>query len=222
MDDATVEYAHDRYEQIETRLVSMLEASGFSRASFQLVPISGLLGDNLIAPSANLPWYQGPTLFQALDALPRPVSDEQRPLRMPLDDVFKIGGIGTVPRGRVAYGILRPGMNITFSPSQIQAQVRCFEIGGSDFQHAEPGHVTAFSMTPRIDHQSLRVGMVVSSSEREPAKEVSSFEAYLVVLVIPDPAVSQLEVRWTATLVVNLTLFWRSWMLVQVDLGEQI
>lgn len=71
------------------------------------MPISGFQGDNMIERSTNLPWYKGPTLLEALDAIDPPKRPSDKPLRLPLQDVYKIGGIGTVPVGRVETGIIK-------------------------------------------------------------------------------------------------------------------
>ena len=73
----------------------------------------------MLEKSANLTWFKGPTLMEALDQLIPPKRPTEKPLRLPLQDVYKIGGIGTVPVGRVETGILKPGMNVTFAPSAI-------------------------------------------------------------------------------------------------------
>merc|ERR1740129_951174 len=74
---------------------------GYNVANIPFIPISGWVGDNMIEASDNMGWYNGPTLLAALDALRPPKRPSDKPLRLPLQDVYKIGGIGTVPVGRV-------------------------------------------------------------------------------------------------------------------------
>lgn len=81
--------------------------SGRCFLQVNFVPISGFQGDNMIERSTNLPWYKGPTLLEALDAIDPPKRPSDKPLRLPLQDVYKIGGIGTVPVGRVETGIIK-------------------------------------------------------------------------------------------------------------------
>ena len=83
------------------------------------VPVSGWVGDNIIELSENTPWYKGPTLLEALDKLPLPKRMTDKPLRLPLQDVYKIGGVGTVPVGRVETGILKAGMVVNFAPTSL-------------------------------------------------------------------------------------------------------
>ena len=71
------------------------------------IPISGWTGDNMVERSENMKWYKGPTLLEALDALKAPKRATDKPLRLPLQDVYKISGIGTVPVGRVETGQIK-------------------------------------------------------------------------------------------------------------------
>jgi len=82
----------------------------------------------MLEKSANLPWYKGPTLLEALDSVKEPKRPSDKPLRVPLQDVYKIGGIGTVPVGRVETGILKPGAVVTFAPAMITTEVKSVEM----------------------------------------------------------------------------------------------
>jgi len=117
MDEKTVNFSKDRYEEIKTELTAFLKKIGYKTETIPFVPISGFNGDNMIDKSSNTPWYSGPTLIQALDQIVPPKRATEKPLRLPLQDVYKIGGIGTVPVGRVETGILKPNMDVYFAPS---------------------------------------------------------------------------------------------------------
>jgi elongation factor 1-alpha len=91
------------------------------------IPFSGWEGDNLLERSAKTSWYKGPTLIQTLDQIEPPKHPTDKPLRLPLQDVYKIGGIGTVPVGMIETGILKPGMNVVFAPSSIESEVKSVE-----------------------------------------------------------------------------------------------
>ena len=108
---------------------------GFNPKAVPCVPISGWHGDNMLETSTNMSWYKGwaierkegkasgTTLLEALDAILPPVRPTDKALRLPLQDVYKIGGIGTVPVGRVETGIIKPGMVVTFAPQQLSTEV---------------------------------------------------------------------------------------------------
>ena len=132
-------YSEKRYDEIKAEVSGYLETIGYRAQSVPFVPISGWLGENLIEPTEKMPWYRGwtsdnrggqtrgKTLWEAIDALAPPSRLIEKPLRLPLQDIYKIGGIGTVPVGRVETGILRPHMVVNFAPSNLQDEVNSFE-----------------------------------------------------------------------------------------------
>merc|ERR1719230_340073 len=96
MDDKSVKYSEARYKEIRGELETYLKKVGYNPAKIEFIPISGWEGDNMIESSENMPWYKGPILLDALDNIPPPQRPIDKPLRLPLQDVYKIGGIGTV------------------------------------------------------------------------------------------------------------------------------
>ena len=119
MDDVSVKYGEGRYKEIKAEVSTYLKKVGYKPMKIPFVPISGWMGDNMIDKSTNMPWYKGPYLLEALDNANPPKRPVDKPLRLPLQDVYKIGGIGTVPVGRVETGVIKPGMVCTFAPVQI-------------------------------------------------------------------------------------------------------
>jgi elongation factor 1-alpha len=127
IDEQTVNYSEERYNEIKKEISDFIKKVGYKPENVPFIPISGWEGDNLIEKSTKTSWYKGPTLIQALDQIEPPKRPTDKPLRLPLQDVYKIGGIGTVPVGRVETGILKPGMNVVFAPSNIKSEVRSVE-----------------------------------------------------------------------------------------------
>ena len=129
MDSTTPPYSKDRYEEIKGEVSNYLKKVGYKPANIPFVPISGWVGDNMLEKSENMSWYKGPTLLEALDNIKPPKRPTDKPLRLPLQDVFKIGGVGTVPVGRVETGVLKPGTSITFNflPRHLPPTIRIFE-----------------------------------------------------------------------------------------------
>ena len=115
-------------------------------------------GDNMLEPSTNMSWYKGwevtrkegnakgTTLLEALDAIIPPARPTDKPLRLPLQDVYKIGGIGTVPVGRVETGIIKPGMVITFAPNNLTTEVKSVEMHHESLPEAVPGDNVGFNV----------------------------------------------------------------------------
>merc|ERR1712196_580791 len=128
MDDKSVKYSKDRYEEIKNEVSGYLKKVGYKPNKIPFIPISGWEGDNMLTKSINMPWYKGPCLIEALNAVKPPKRPIDKPLRLPLQDVYKIGGIGTVPVGRVETGLLKPGMNVVFAPAGVSTEVKSVEM----------------------------------------------------------------------------------------------
>lgn len=128
MDEKSVNFAEARFQEIEKEVSDYLKKIGYNPKTIPFVPISGWCGDNMIEKSPNLKWYKGPTLLEALNGITPPKRPTDKPLRLPLQDVYKIGGIGTVPVGRVETGILKPGMSVTFAPGGLTTEVKSVEM----------------------------------------------------------------------------------------------
>jgi elongation factor 1-alpha len=184
MDDKSVNYSQARYEEIKKEVGSYLKKVGYNVEKVQFVPISGWNGDNMIEASSNMPWYKGPTLLAALDLLEPPVRPSDKPLRLPLQDVYKIGGIGTVPVGRVETGIMKPGDVVTFAPANVTTEVKSIEMHHESLPEAVPGDNVGFNVK-NISVKDIRRGFVCSNSKNDPAKECDTFKAQVIVLNHP-------------------------------------
>lgn len=128
MDEKTVNYSEERYNEITKELKDYLKRVGYDPSKIPMIPISGWNGDNMLERSPNLSWYKGPILIEALDAIIPPKRPTDKPLRLPLQDVYKISGIGTVPVGRVETGLIKPGITVQFAPSGITTEVKSVEM----------------------------------------------------------------------------------------------
>ncbi len=139
MDDAQVNYGKERYDEMKNEISRMIRMVGYKVEKVHFVPVSGLMGENLIKKSEKMPWYNGPTLMEAFDLLELPAKPTNKPLRVPIQDVYSITGIGTVPVGRVETGVLKPGTNLIFMPSNKVAEVKSIEMHHTQIPMAEPG-----------------------------------------------------------------------------------
>ncbi|CAA6661812.1 unnamed protein product [Spirodela intermedia] len=162
MDATTPKYSKARYEEIVKEVSSYLKKVGYNPDKIPFVPISGFEGDNMIERSTNLDWYKGPTLLDALDQISEPKRPSDKPLRLPLQDVYKIGGIGTVPVGRVETGVLKPGMVVTFGPTGLTTEVKS-----------------------NVAVKDLKRGFVASNSKDDPAKEAANFTSQVIIMNHP-------------------------------------
>ena len=139
MDDASVNWNKERYEEVKNEVSRMLKMVGFKVDKVNFIPTSGWTGDNLFGKSEKMPWYTGPALMEALDLLELPPKPTNKPLRIPVQDIYSITGIGTVPVGRVETGVLKEGAKIIFMPSNKTAEVKSLEMHHSRIPAAEPG-----------------------------------------------------------------------------------
>ncbi|KAG5508471.1 hypothetical protein GH5_06713 [Leishmania sp. Ghana 2012 LV757] len=184
MDDKTVQYSQSRYEEISKEVGTYLKRVGYNPEKVRFIPISGWQGDNMIDKSDSMPWYKGPTLLDALDMLEAPVRPVDKPLRLPLQDVYKIGGIGTVPVGRVETGIMKPGDVVTFAPANVTTEVKSIEMHHEQLAEAVPGDNVGFNVK-NVSVKDIRRGNVCGNSKNDPPKEAADFTAQVIVLNHP-------------------------------------
>jgi elongation factor 1-alpha len=184
MDATEPKYDKKRYDEIVKEVSSYVKKVGYNPEKIAFVPISGFQGDNMIERSTNLDWYKGPTLLEALDNIEPPKRPSDKPLRLPLQDVYKIGGIGTVPVGRVETGVIKPGMVVVFAPSGLTTEVKSVEMHHESLPEAAPGDNVGFNVK-NVSVKELKRGFVASDSKNDPAKEAASFVAQVIIMNHP-------------------------------------
>eukprot|EP00070_Physeter_catodon_P015586 XP_023973523.1 elongation factor 1-alpha-like [Physeter catodon] len=177
-------YSEDRFNEIQKEVAMYLKKVGYNPEKVPFVAISGFQGDNMVEKSTNMPWYKGKTLVEALDMMEAPKRPSDKPLRLPLQDVYKIGGIGTVPVGRVETGILKAGMVLTFAPVGLTTECKSVEMHHEVLDEAVPGDNVGFNVK-NVSVKELKRGYVASDSKNDPAKGCSSFLAQVIVLNHP-------------------------------------
>jgi elongation factor 1-alpha len=185
MDDKSTNWSEDRYNEIKDEVSKYLKKTGYKVEEIPFIPISGWCGDNMLERSENMKWYKGPILMEALDSIKPPSRPTDKPLRLPLQDVYKIGGIGTVPVGRVETGILKPNMTVTFAPGDLVTEVKSVEMHHEALEQAVPGDNVGFNVK-NLSIKDIRRGMVCGDSKNDPPKGCSSFDAQVIVLNHPN------------------------------------
>jgi len=184
MDEKSTNWSEARFNEIKTETSSFIKKIGYNPEKVNFVPISGWLGDNMLEKSTNMPWYKGLTLLEALDALTEPKRPSDKPLRIPLQDVYKIGGIGTVPVGRVETGVLKPGAVVTFAPAGITTEVKSVEMHHEALTQALPGDNVGFNVK-NVAVKDLRRGFVCGDAKQDPPQETDNFVAQVIILNHP-------------------------------------
>jgi len=188
----THKYSEDRFKEITAEVQKFIKKVGYNPKTVAMVPISGYHGDNMIEPSTNMSWYKGwktdkasgKTLIEAIDGIDPPARPTDKPLRLPLQDVYKIGGVGTVPVGRVETGILKPGMIVSFAPAMVATECKSVEMHHEQLTQAGPGDNVGFNVR-NVSVKDIRRGNVASDSANDPAKEAKMFVAQVIIMNHP-------------------------------------
>ena len=196
MDSTAPPFSKDRYEEIQKEVSGYIKKIGYTPEAVAFVPISGWHGDNMLEASDNMPWFKGwnvarkegdatgKTLLEALDSIIPPTRPTSLALRLPLQDVYKIGGIGTVPVGRVETGVLKPGMVVQFAPAMLSTEVKSVEMHHESLTEAVPGDNVGFNVKS-VSVKEIRRGMVAGDTKNDPPKGCESFRAQVIILNHP-------------------------------------
>ncbi|HDH06954.1 MAG TPA: translation elongation factor EF-1 subunit alpha [Thermoproteales archaeon] len=178
-----VNWSKERYEEVKAGVSKLLRMIGYKVEKIPFVPISGLLGDNLVEKSPNMPWYDGPTLYEAFDLLEEPPRPIDKPLRIPIQDVYSIRGVGTVPVGKVETGVLKVGDKVVFMPINKVGEVKSIETHHTRIEKALPGDNIGFNVKG-IERRELKRGDVAGHTTNPPTV-VEEFIGRIIVLYHP-------------------------------------
>ncbi|XP_043922967.1 elongation factor 1-alpha-like [Protopterus annectens] len=196
MDATEPPYSQKRFEEVVKTVTVYLKKIGYNPAAVPFVPVSGWTGENVLIRSEKMPWFKGwrikrkegnasgNTLLEVLDSILPPIRQTNKPLRLPLQDVYKIGGIGTVPVGKIETGILKPGMLISFAPANLTAEVKSIEMHHEPMQAAFPGHNVGFNVKS-LSVKNIRRGNVAGNANNDPPEDAASFTAQVIILNHP-------------------------------------
>uniref|UniRef100_A0A7N5JN42 Elongation factor 1-alpha n=1 Tax=Ailuropoda melanoleuca TaxID=9646 RepID=A0A7N5JN42_AILME len=173
-----------RYEEIVKEVSTYIKKIGYNPDTVAFVPISGWNGDNMLEPSANMPWFKGwkvtrrdgnasgTTLLEALDCILPPTCPTDKPLRLPL------------PVGRVETGVLKPGMLVTFAPVNVTTEVKSVEMHHEALSEALPGDNVGFNVK-NVSVKDVCRGNVAGDSKNDPPMEAAGFTAQVIILNHP-------------------------------------
>jgi elongation factor 1-alpha len=167
MDATEPPYSEKRYKEIVEVLSKFLKSIGYDVSKVPFIPISAWTGENLIERSPNIPWYNGPVLVEALDYLVPPAKPIDKPLRIPIQDVYSISGVGTVAVGRVESGVLKSGDKVSIMPPALTAEVKSIETHHVRIEKAEPGDNIGFNLKG-VERKDIKRGDVVGPIDSPP------------------------------------------------------
>ena len=179
----SVNYDHVKFEEVKKDVTSLLKNIGYKIEDVPMIPISAYMGDNIAKKSDKTPWYSGPTLLETLDALKVPEKPTTKPLRVPIQDVYTITGVGTVPVGRVETGILKVNDKVIIMPANAIGEVKSIEMHHVQMPQAEPGDNIGFNLKG-VEKNAIRRGDVLGLPSNPPTV-AEEFTAQIVVLNHP-------------------------------------
>jgi elongation factor 1-alpha len=183
MDDQIVKWSKDRYDIVKAEVETLLKTVGYNTSKIHFIPSSGWKGDNLVKKSENMGWYTGPTLYEALNEFILPSLPIDKALRLPVQDVFSITGVGTVPVGRVETGQMKVGQSVIVMPGGATAEVKSIETHHVPMSSASAGDNIGFNLRG-LSKQDIRRGDVLGTADNPPsiAKE---FIAQIIIVYHP-------------------------------------
>lgn len=181
MDDSN--YSEQAFKAAKDKAEKLIKSVGYKVESVPIIPISGWKGDNLVKKSENMKWWTGKTLYEAFDEFKLPEKPVGKPLRIPIQDVYTITGVGTVPVGRVETGTVKPGQKIVVMPSGAVGEIKTIETHHTQMESAEAGDNIGFNLRG-IDKKDIKRGDVIGTPDNPPtvAKE---FRAQIIVIHHP-------------------------------------
>jgi len=182
-----VDYKEDAFNKVKTEASALLKQAGYKPETITFLAVSGFKGDNVVKKSENMPWYKGPTIMEQIDLFNMPTKATNLPLRMPLQDVYEITGIGTVPVGKIVSGVMKVGQKIIILPGRtgkgVEGEIRSVEMHHEQLPQAEAGDNVGVNIRG-IGKKDVARGDVVCDAAA-PATMVDEFVAQIAIISHP-------------------------------------
>ena len=181
MDDSN--YSEQAFKAAKEKAEKLIKSVGYKLENVPIIPVSGWKGDNLVKKSENMKWWTGKTMLETFDDCKLPEKPVGKPLRIPIQDVYTITGVGTVPVGRVETGTVKAGMKIIVMPAGVPGEIKTIETHHTQMESAEAGDNIGFNLRG-VDKKDIKRGDVIGTPDNPPnvAKE---FRAQIIVIHHP-------------------------------------
>ena len=187
MDISGVDFKEERWNAVKEEVTKLIKSVGFKPDETQFLAVSALKGDNIVKKSESMPWYKGPTLLEAVDKLKAPEKPTDLPMRMPIQDVYNITGIGVVPVGKIETGVMKVGQKVIAMPGRegkgVPGEVKSIEMHHEQHKEAYPGDNVGINVRG-FGKKDIARGDVIGPAEDVPPV-VEEFKAQIVVLNHP-------------------------------------
>ena len=178
-----IEYKEDRFNQVKEDVTKLLKGAGYKDENIQIIPVSAWMGDNVAKKSDKMDWFKGLTLLEAADKFQPPASTEAKPLRLPIQDVYNIKGVGTVPVGKIASGVMKPNDKVIIMPENTVTEVKSIEMHHEQLESARPGDNIGFNLR-KVGSKDIKRGSVIGPVNNPPTV-AEEFTAQIIVLYHP-------------------------------------
>jgi len=182
-----VKYDEAKYKAVKDEVSGVIKGIGYKVEEINFIPTSSLNGENVFKRSDQMPWYKGPTVREQLDLFKEPDKPVHLPLRLPIQDVYNITGIGVVPVGRVETGKMKVGDKVIIMPARegtgVTGEVKSIEMHHEQIPEAIPGDNVGFNVRG-IGKKDIARGDVLGHIDNPP-KVVKEFTAQMVILNHP-------------------------------------
>lgn len=181
------DYSEDKFKKVKDDVSNLLKQVGINAETTTFLAVSGLQGDNIATKSAKMAWYKGPTLLEQLDLFPQPELPTGLPLRMPIQDVYEITGIGTVPVGKIETGIMKPGQKVIILPGRtgkgVPGEIKSIEMHHEQLPEALAGDNVGINIRG-VGKKDIARGDVICAAEK-PITIAEEFIAQIAVINHP-------------------------------------
>ncbi|KAK9459173.1 P-loop containing nucleoside triphosphate hydrolase protein [Lipomyces oligophaga] len=181
MDDPTVNWSKERYDECTSKLASFLKNLGYKSSDVQFMPVSAYSGVNLkdrVDPK-TCPWYSGPSLLEYLDNLPLNERKLNAPFMMPVGAKYR--DLGTVVEGKIESGMAKRGSNLVLMPNKVSVEVlTIYNETEAETEAALCGEQVKFRLKG-VEEEDVQIGFVLSSVEH-PVHTVTAFEAQIAII----------------------------------------
>jgi len=183
----SVDYKEEAFNKVKEEVSALLKIVGVDAGKTTFLAVSGLKGDNIKEKSTNMPWYKGPTLYDQLDLFEEPKKPTDLPVRMPIQDVYEITGIGVVPVGKIETGILKVGQKVIVLPGRsgtgISGEIKTIEMHHEQLKEAPSGYNVGINVKG-IGKKDVARGDVLCDATK-PATIAEEFTAQIAVINHP-------------------------------------
>ncbi len=176
-------YSEDAFKSAKEKAEKLVKSVGYKLEQVPIIPVSGWKGDNLVKKSENMPWWTGKTLLETFDTFTLPEKPIGKPLRVPIQDVYSITGVGIVPVGRVETGQMKPNQKIILMPSGITGEIKTIETHHQQLESAQAGDNIGFNLRG-VEKKDIKRGDVMGTPDAPP-KVAKEFRAQIIIIHHP-------------------------------------